>query len=185
MTHPAEREVARLTAHLHSLQKHPDYRYSITFAGNHAHTSRDGWEPNPHVEQTERLWPVIQVYWMRRTAEALARAAEVVITPSVAGFDGLYTQAASVQAALYLPRPGKSYGMTTGRKYARIYQTTGGPNSPGRQVEFFVELETGRCLRDDGWKRPNLGGGFGLSDQERAAWVAAVPGLLAVLTPGS
>ena len=59
----------RLTAVLHARQCHPDYSYSMTFAGSQAHTSREGWEPNPHAVATARLNPPrVELYWMRRKA---------------------------------------------------------------------------------------------------------------------
>lgn len=42
-----EQEVERLGLELHKAQKHPDFEYSMTFDGNEAHKSREGWVENP------------------------------------------------------------------------------------------------------------------------------------------
>ncbi len=65
-------EVDRLTAVLHSLQKHPDYEYRMTFDG---HRAGNGWVENPEMsegfngvpdsEKFRRNEPR-QHYWMKR-----------------------------------------------------------------------------------------------------------------------
>jgi hypothetical protein len=64
-------EVERLTVFLHGRQLHPDWRYSMTFEGNMAHKSREGWEPNPHAPQSGPQTPSHprEIYWMQRTEE--------------------------------------------------------------------------------------------------------------------
>lgn len=43
-------EVDRLTAYLHRIQQHPDYKYSSTFVETHADLREAGYEINPYVD---------------------------------------------------------------------------------------------------------------------------------------
>ncbi|NAZ73938.1 hypothetical protein GTQ99_00635 [Kineococcus sp. T13] len=67
-------EIIRLANALHAAQKHPDYDYSMTFEGNTAHTSREGWELNNAIGNGGRVTNVhsnypTALYWRRLKAE--------------------------------------------------------------------------------------------------------------------
>ena len=59
-------ELDRLTDALHAVQRHPDYDYSVTYVGNTAHTSRDGWERNPPADQDGFATYPAMLGWRRR-----------------------------------------------------------------------------------------------------------------------
>jgi hypothetical protein len=72
------KERSRLTLYLHSIQKHPDFEYCMTFEGSNAHKSLESWERNPallnawHGQPGQDAWrqqhsprSSRELYWMR------------------------------------------------------------------------------------------------------------------------